>query len=82
VTTAWLLPWYIVWVLTPAALARRRLLPAASVVLTVLLLGMQIDHFVLTRHSHHRHRSHIAHIHKARVASRTWHRRANAHVHR
>jgi alpha-1,6-mannosyltransferase len=55
-TTAWLLPWYIVWVLPLAAVMRPRVVPAAVVALTVLLLAMQMDHYVLTRHSHHHHR--------------------------
>jgi hypothetical protein len=54
-TTAWLLPWYIVWVLPLAAVMRPRAVPAAVVALTLLLLAMQIDHYVLTRHSHHHH---------------------------
>jgi hypothetical protein len=56
VTTGWLLPWYIVWLLPLAAVLRRRLLPGVAVVLTLLLLGMQLDHFWLTRHSHRAHR--------------------------
>jgi alpha-1,6-mannosyltransferase len=54
-TTAWLLPWYIVWVLPLAAVIRPRAVSAAVVALTLLLLAMQIDHYVLTRHSHHHH---------------------------
>lgn len=56
VTTGWLLPWYIVWLLPLAALLRRRLLPGVAIALTLLLLGMQLDHFWLTRHSHQHHR--------------------------
>jgi hypothetical protein len=59
-TTAWLLPWYIVWVLPLAAVMRPRAVPVAVVALTLLLLAMQIDHYVLTRHSHHHHRG-VAH---------------------
>ena len=54
-TTAWVLPWYIVWALPFAALTRRRALPAAAILVSVLLLAMQLDHYVLTHHSHHKH---------------------------
>ena len=64
VTTGWLLPWYIVWVLPLAALLRRRVVPGAAIALTLLLLAMQMDHYWLTRHSHHRH--HLA-VHAART---------------
>jgi len=52
-TTAWVLPWYVVWTLPFAALVRGRMIPAGALVLTVLLLAMQLDHFVLTHGSHH-----------------------------
>jgi hypothetical protein len=52
VTTGWLLPWYIVWLLPLAAVLRGRLVPSAAVVLTLLLVTMQLDHFRLTRDSH------------------------------
>jgi hypothetical protein len=54
-TTAWVLPWYIVWALPFAAVVRRRAVPAAVVALTALLLVMQLDHFVLTHASHRHH---------------------------
>jgi alpha-1,6-mannosyltransferase len=54
-TTAWVLPWYIVWALPFAALVRQRTVPVAAVGLTAVLLAMQLDHFVLTHASHHRH---------------------------
>ena len=69
VTTGWLLPWYIVWVLPLAAVLRRRALPAAVVALTLLLLVMQLDHFWLTRHSHHRAHHLTARRHVTRQAS-------------
>ena len=62
VTTGWLLPWYIIWVLPLAAVLRMRAVPAAAVVLTLLLLVMQLDHFWLTRNSHHHHLRHRQHI--------------------
>ena len=67
VTTGWLLPWYIVWLLPLAAVLRRRALPLAAIALTLLLLGMQLDHFWLTRNSHHHHhRHHAGLVHRAR----------------
>jgi alpha-1,6-mannosyltransferase len=56
-TTAWVLPWYIVWALPFAALVRQRAVPVAAVGLTALLLVMQLDHFILTHASHHHHRT-------------------------
>lgn len=52
-TTGWLLPWYIVWLLPLVAVLPGRFLPGAAVVLTLLLVVMQVDHFRLTRASHH-----------------------------
>jgi hypothetical protein len=43
-----------VWVLPLAALIRRPALPLVAMAVTVVLLAMQIDHYELTRHSHHR----------------------------
>jgi alpha-1,6-mannosyltransferase len=54
VTTGWLLPWYIVWLLPLVAVLPGRALPGAAVVLTLLMVGMQVDHFRLTHGSHHR----------------------------
>jgi hypothetical protein len=60
-TTSWVLPWYIVLALPFAALVRGPTLPVAAVVLTALLTAMQLDHFVVTHASHHRH----AAVHRA-----------------
>jgi hypothetical protein len=54
-TTAWVLPWYVVWGLPFVALVRGRALPVAAVVLTALLMAMQLDHFLLTHASHRVH---------------------------
>jgi hypothetical protein len=51
-TSAWVLPWYIVWALPFVALVRQRALLIGAVGLTGLLLAMQLDHFVLTHASH------------------------------
>jgi hypothetical protein len=61
-TTAWVLPWYVVWALPLVVLARRPAVPALAILLTVLLTAMQLDHFALTRRSHHPpvHRSTVA----------------------
>jgi len=49
-TSGWLLPWYILWVLPLAPLARRRTVAAGVLVLTGLLMAMQIQHYVLVHH--------------------------------
>jgi alpha-1,6-mannosyltransferase len=41
-TLGWLLPWYVVWALPLAPLARRRWLPAAAVLLTGVVLAIQL----------------------------------------
>jgi Glycosyltransferase family 87 len=63
-TTAWVLPWYIVWALPFAALVRMRALPVAAVILSVLLMAMQLDHYVLTHATHrpHRHAHHVTRV--------------------
>jgi uncharacterized membrane protein len=73
VTTGWLLPWYIVWALPLVAVPRGRLLPGAAVVLTLLLVTMQVDHFRLTRGSHHRHHHHLAQRQHARHIAQRHH---------
>jgi alpha-1,6-mannosyltransferase len=69
VTTAWLLPWYIVLLLPLVALLRGPVLPGAAVVLTLLLVVMQVDHFRLTHGSHDRTRHHhlAQHAREARL---------------
>ena len=63
-TATWVLPWYVVLALPFVALARTRAIPVAAAVLTVLLMAMQLDHFVVTHASHrplaahHRHAPH------------------------
>jgi hypothetical protein len=54
-TTAWVLPWYVLWALPFAALVKSRTLRAAALVVSVLLISMQLDHFLLTHASHHPH---------------------------
>jgi hypothetical protein len=61
-TTAWVLPWYIVWALPFVAVVRQRALAALAVGLTAMLLVMQLDHFILTHASHHRHASVRSHV--------------------
>lgn len=53
-TAAWVLPWYIVLALPFAALARIRAVPIAAAVLTVVLMAMQLTHYLVTDASHHR----------------------------
>jgi glycosyl transferase family 87 len=49
-TSGWLLPWYILWVLPLAALARRRWVAGGVVLLSGLLIAMQIQHYVVVHH--------------------------------
>ncbi len=49
-TSGWLLPWYVLWVLPLAPLARRRWVAAGVLVITGLLVAMQIEHYVLVHH--------------------------------
>jgi alpha-1,6-mannosyltransferase len=49
-TSGWLLPWYILWVLPLAPLARRRWVAAGAVLLSGLLIAMQIQHYVQVHH--------------------------------
>jgi hypothetical protein len=77
-TTAWVLPWYIVWALPFAALVRQRAVPVAAVGLTALLLVMQLDHFILTDASHHHRPRTAATIRHERSVARLEHRRARA----
>jgi hypothetical protein len=70
-TTAWVLPWYIVWALPFAALVRGPSLPIAAVVLTVFLTAMQLDHFVLMHASHHRRHAEIHRRHATEPRRRT-----------
>lgn len=62
-TAAWVLPWYVVWALPFAALVPRPTIRVTAIVLTVLLTAMQLDHFLLTHASHHRH--HLGRTHAA-----------------
>jgi hypothetical protein len=49
-TSGWLLPWYILWVLPLAPLARRRWVAVGAVALSGLLIAMQIQHYVQVHH--------------------------------
>lgn len=49
-TSGWLLPWYILWVLPLAPLARRRWVAGGVVLLSGLLIAMQIQHYVVVHH--------------------------------
>ncbi len=49
-TSGWLLPWYILWVLPLAPLARRRWVAGGAVLLSGLLIAMQIQHYVQVHH--------------------------------
>ena len=41
-TLGWMLPWYVVWVLPLAPLARRRWVPVGAMALTAVVLAIQI----------------------------------------
>jgi alpha-1,6-mannosyltransferase len=51
-TTNWVLPWYVIWALPFAALARRWSVPTAAVALSAVLMAMQLYHFTVTDASH------------------------------
>jgi alpha-1,6-mannosyltransferase len=77
-TTAWLLPWYVVWALPFVALVRRRAVLAGAIVITALLVAMQLDHLALTLESHHQHH-HVRDVHEhARVVRQRNSRRTAA----
>ncbi|HEX8854802.1 MAG TPA: hypothetical protein VF752_04310 [Thermoleophilaceae bacterium] len=73
VTASWILPWYVVWALPMAALARRPWLRAGAVALTGVLVAMQISHLALIHDHHHRHRHHHHRHHHALVHHHTAH---------
>ncbi|MFL5826526.1 MAG: hypothetical protein ACJ76V_08385 [Thermoleophilaceae bacterium] len=74
VTASWLLPWYVVWVLPMAALARRQWLQGGAVALTALLVAMQITHLTTTHHHHRHHHRHSV------LAARKHHHRHGVHL--
>jgi hypothetical protein len=75
-TSGWLLPWYILWVLPLAPLARRRWVGAGVLVLSGLLIAMQIQHYVLVHHHDAALRAHRAQ--RAALVRREVHARKRA----
>jgi alpha-1,6-mannosyltransferase len=65
-TSGWLLPWYILWVLPLAPLARRRWVAGGVVLLSGLLIAMQIQHYVAVQ----RHDRLVQQHRKQRLAAR------------
>jgi Glycosyltransferase family 87 len=63
-TMGWVLPWYVLWLLPLAALARSRFLVPATVALTLAITGIWAAHY-LHQAQHHRHHRHhpIHHVH-------------------
>jgi alpha-1,6-mannosyltransferase len=63
-TMGWVLPWYALWLLPLAALARSRFLVPATVALTLAITGIWAAHYLhqAQHHRHHRHH-HIHHVH-------------------
>jgi len=59
-TLGWMLPWYVVWVLPLAPLARRRWVPVGAVALTAVVVAIQIH--IYDVHAEHQLRLH-AHVH-------------------
>jgi alpha-1,6-mannosyltransferase len=60
-TLGWMLPWYVVWVLPLAPLARRRWVPVGVMALTAVVLAIQIH--IYDGHGEHLERLH-AHVHR------------------
>jgi hypothetical protein len=58
VVMGWVMPWYVLWLLPLAALARSRLLLPATVALTFAITGIWAVHYLHEAHhsSHHHHR--------------------------
>jgi alpha-1,6-mannosyltransferase len=61
VTMGWVLPWYVLWVLPLAALARSRFLLPATVAITLAITGVWAVHYL--KPVHHRYHHHVHHIH-------------------
>jgi glycosyl transferase family 87 len=59
-TLGWMLPWYVVWVLPLAPLARRRWVPVGAMALTAVVIAIQIH--IYDVHAEHQLRLH-AHVH-------------------
>jgi hypothetical protein len=62
VVMGWVLPWYILWLLPLAALARSRALVPATVAVTLAITGVWAVHYVQQSHIHPHHRHHHHHL--------------------
>jgi alpha-1,6-mannosyltransferase len=60
VTMGWVLPWYVLWLLPLAALARSRVLLPATVALTFAITGVWAVHYLNEAHHHRRHHHRVA----------------------
>jgi alpha-1,6-mannosyltransferase len=65
-TTGWVLPWYMLWLLPLAAVARSRVLVPATVAITLAVTGMWALHYLQPVH----HRVHHHHVHHHHVVLR------------
>jgi hypothetical protein len=74
-TLGWVLPWYVLWVLPFAALARSRLLVAATVALTLAITVVWASHYGTSYARHHHH------YHTAALPADSWRTFREAHVH-
>lgn len=63
-TTGWVLPWYVLWLLPLAAIARSRVLVPATVAITLAVTGMWALHYLHPVHHRvvHHHRVHHHHV--------------------
>jgi alpha-1,6-mannosyltransferase len=52
-TTGWVLPWYVLWLLPLAAVARARLLVPATLALTLVITGIWLTYYHAQHHRHH-----------------------------
>jgi alpha-1,6-mannosyltransferase len=64
-TMGWVLPWYVLWLLPLAALARSRVLIPATVAVTLAITGIWAVHYVNESHHHIHH--HLHHHHHVRL---------------
>ncbi|MFL5849388.1 MAG: polyprenol phosphomannose-dependent alpha 1,6 mannosyltransferase MptB [Solirubrobacteraceae bacterium] len=61
-TMGWVLPWYVLWLLPLAALARSRTMIPATVAVTLAITGIWAAHYIQEAHHHPVHHHHHHHV--------------------